>query len=175
MALAAYASIALRVKGHCLPSVNRGKRKVAERQRNKDFILGMKILIHDFGRAVSLKMPSASGEFYISSWCAVLRVWKNPFKVGDMYPGSVSWSLAAIWVVRRTRYYPFQGSSRVVIVLSDSKSEEREKTGNISLESCSRYLRKLKEFRIEFSLQVQLFLLTFIISLLYVVLITYIY
>ena len=62
MALAPDASIVLKVKGHCLPSINRRKMKVAGRQRNKDFILGMTILIHDFRRAVSLKMPSASGE-----------------------------------------------------------------------------------------------------------------
>ena len=65
---------------------------------------------------------------------------------------------------KEDRADPFQGGSRVVIVLSDSKSEEWEKTVNTSLESCSRYWRKLKEFRFEFSLQVQLFLLTFIIS-----------
>ena len=62
MALAADVAIVLKVKGHCLPRVNRGKMKVAGRQEDKDFILGMKILIHDLGRAVSLKMPSASGE-----------------------------------------------------------------------------------------------------------------
>ena len=62
MALAPDASIVLKVKGHCLPSINRRKMKVAGRQRNKDFILGMTVLIHDFRRAVSLKMPSASGE-----------------------------------------------------------------------------------------------------------------
>ena len=62
MALAPDALIVLRVKGHYLPRVNRGKMKVAGRQKDKDFILGMKILIHDLWRAVSLKMPSASGE-----------------------------------------------------------------------------------------------------------------
>ena len=62
MPLAPDVSIVLKVKGHCLPRVNRGKMKVAGRQKDKDFILGMKILIHDLWRAVSLKMPSASGE-----------------------------------------------------------------------------------------------------------------
>lgn len=83
MALAPYASIALRVKGHCLPSINRGKMKVAGRQRNKDFILGMKILIHDFGRAVSLKMPSASGGIlHLPAGVCSAKGLKTPFKVG---------------------------------------------------------------------------------------------
>ena len=43
MALAADVAIVLKVKGHCLPRVNRGKMKVAGRQKDKDFILGMKI------------------------------------------------------------------------------------------------------------------------------------
>ena len=46
--------------------------------------------------------------------------------------GLSPWSLAAIWVVRRTWCSPFQGDSRAVFVLSDSKSEGREKIGSSS-------------------------------------------
>lgn len=39
--------------------------------------------------------------------------------------------LAAIWVLSRTWYSPFQGDSRTFFVLNDSKSEEWEKIGHV--------------------------------------------
>ena len=45
--------------------------------------------------------------------------------------------MAVVSAVRRTWDGFFQGGSRAVFVLSDSKSEGWEKMGNVSLESCS--------------------------------------
>lgn len=42
--------------------INKDEKQVAKRQKNKGFILGMNILIHDLGKAAYVKMPSASGE-----------------------------------------------------------------------------------------------------------------
>ena len=43
--------------------------------------------------------------------------------------------------------YPLQGDSRAVFALSDSKSEEWEKIGNMSLESCSQIFEEIRRIQ----------------------------
>ena len=55
-------AIITRIKEHCFLRINREKKQVAKRQRNKFFMLEMKTLIYDLRRAVHLKMLFVSRE-----------------------------------------------------------------------------------------------------------------
>ena len=56
--------------------------------------------------------------------------------------------------MRGTWYSSFQGHSRAVFALRDSKSEEWEKLEMIVSRVVASYLRKLEEFRIQSSLHI---------------------
>lgn len=117
------------------------------------FVLEMKILIHDFGRAVHLKRPSSSGEEPKSIWILDPQL-VHIFKGGGSFltvacrPSvQVPWSLVAIWIVRWTWYHPFQGHSRAVFVVRGSRSEGWKKVENVSLESGSQIFEETKRIQ----------------------------
>ena len=62
MALRVYSAVVARVRNIVFPYINGEKRQVAKRQREKGFILKVKMLIYGLGRTVHLKMPSACGK-----------------------------------------------------------------------------------------------------------------
>lgn len=67
--------------------------------------------------------------------------------MGEVDPSLRPSSLAVVLAVRRTGYGFFQGGSRAAFVLSDSKSEGWEKTGNVSLETCSRTFEETRRIQ----------------------------
>ena len=83
----------------------------------------MKLSIHDPGRAVHPKIPSASILMMsLQLGCSSKRLKQPLFKCGMGLKVHIP-GLAAPWVVRRTRCGPFQGGSRAVFVLGDSQLE----------------------------------------------------